>query len=128
MLTNRKPSFLLLAVVVVLAAGCGYSEPKLDEAAMLFVEAKQALGDGDKEKAIELLSTSIDARPDPWALWERAKIYAEKGADDDAKADIKAGLELDPEHADLLWLQNEMKKRPTSRFKGRNSEPPSANK
>ncbi len=128
MLTNRQPFFLLLAVVFVLAAGCGYSEPKLDEAATLFVEAKQALGDGNNEKAIELLSTSIAARPDPWALWERAKIYAENGADDDAKDDIKAGLDLDPEHADLLWLQNEMKKRPTSRFKGRSSEPPSANK
>ncbi len=105
--------------------GCS-QEPSLDESATQFVEAKQALADGDKDKALELLTSSIEARPDPWALWERAKIYAENGADDDAQADIDAGLELDPEHSDLLWLQNEMKKRPTSRFKGRSREPPSA--
>ena len=38
------------------------------------------------------------------------------------------GLELDPQHSDLLWLQKELKKPKTSRFKGRRMNPPSHSK
>ena len=107
--------------------GCS-QEPSLDESATLFVEAKQALADGDKDKALELLTSSIEFRPDPWALCARARLYAETGEDENARADIEAGLELDAEHTDLLWLQKQLKKNPRSRFKGRTGEPPSANK
>ena len=37
-------------------------------------------------------------------------MHAENGDDDDAKADIEAGLELEPEHSELLWLKKQMKK------------------
>ena len=77
---------------------------------------------------MELLDASIAARPDPWAYLERAKLRAENDDDAAAKADVEAGLELDPEHADLLWLQKELKKSKRSRFKGRSKAPPSASK
>ena len=119
---------LLLGVFMsAFAFGCG-SESPLDDAATLFVEAQQAVTDGDSEKAMELLSASISERPDPWAYFERAKLHAVGGNDEAANADIAAGLELVPEHSELLWLQKEMMKKPRSRFKGRSSQPPSASK
>ena len=117
---------LLLGLFMsALALGCG-SESTLDDAAALFVEAKQAVTDGDHEKAMGLLSASISERPDSWAYLERAKLHAADGNDAAANADIAAGLELVPEHSDLLWLRKEMKKESQSRFKGRSSRSPSA--
>ena len=122
-----SPRLFLGVFMSASAIGCG-SESPLDAAATLFVEAKQAVADGDNEKSMELLSASISARPDPWAYFERAKLHATGGNDEAAHADIAAGLELVPEHSELLWLQKEMMKKPRSRFKGRSSQPPSASK
>ncbi len=41
---------------------------------------------------------------------------------------IAKGLELEPEHPDLLWLQEQAKKPATARFRGADAEPPSAGK
>jgi tetratricopeptide (TPR) repeat protein len=100
----------------------------LDEAATLLVEARAVLADGDREKAVELLTSSVAQRPEPWAYFERAKIYAEDGLDEQAAADVDAGLALDAEHPDLLWLQGQLKKSPKSRFKGKSRQPPQASK
>ena len=108
--------------------GCGYSDPGLDEAATALVEAKQALAAGDSGQAMDLLDASIESRPDPWAYLERAKLHAENDDDVAAQSDVEAGLELDPQHSDLLWLQKELKKPKTSRFKGRRMNPPSHSK
>lgn len=118
---------LCVAGVLLVAVGCG-SKPVLDPAATKFVEAKAAIENGDTETAISLLTESIDLRPDPWAYYERGRLYAEEGEDDAANEDIAAGLEMDPEHSDLLWLQKQVKKPKQSRFKGRAGTPPQASK
>ncbi len=127
---NFKTGYIFricVAGMLLAAVGCG-SEPVLDPAATKFVEAKTAIENGDSEAAISLLTESIDLRPDPWAYYERGRLYAEAGEDDAAKEDIAAGLEMDPEHSDLLWLQKQVKKSKKNRFKGRAGTPPQASK
>ena len=82
---------------VILLVGCGGSKSVLDEADQALVDARQAIADGDNETAIALLDQSISLKPDTWSYFERAKLHAEEGNDDEAKADIAAGLEIEPE-------------------------------
>ena len=117
-----------LIVMLLLAVGCGSKKFALDEADAALVEARKAIGDGDSAKAIELLNQSIEAKPDMWSYYERARLLAETGDDDAAKADVVAGLELEPEHSELLWLQKQLKKSKKSRFKGSAGKPPSVSK
>lgn len=115
-------------VVLIFLCGCSGDEPVLDEAAAALVEARSAIAAGDTTKAMELLDLSITARPDTWSYYERARLHAENGDDAAAAADIAAGLELDEEHAELLWLQKQLKKSKKSRFKGSAGQPPSISK
>lgn len=119
---------LLLALCGCLLAGCGGKKFELDEADAALVEARNAIADGDTAKAIEFLDVSIAAKPDTWSYFERAKLLAEEGDDDAAKADVAAGLEIEPEHTELLWLQKQLKKSKRSRFKGSSGQPPSVSK
>ena len=122
----RLEGCLLLCALLLLGLSTGCKRtPILDEAAVNLVDARQAIADGDATKAMELLMTSIDARPNTWAYFERAKLHADHGDDEAAKADIEAGLELDPEHSELVWLQKQMKKPKAARFKGKDGQPPS---
>ena len=104
-----KYQLIVIAMGCFLLSACS-GKPILDEAAVGLIEARKAIDEGDNTKAIELLDASIAARPDSWSYYERAKLHAGNGDDDLAKEDIAAGLELDPEHSDLLWLQKQLKK------------------
>lgn len=123
----RFMQFWWIGIGCAMLLGCS-PEPSLDDAALQLMEAREAVEAGDTDKAVQLLTASIEARPDPWAYYERAKIAAKEGEDDDAKADIEAGLELDPEHSELLWLEKQVKKPRRSRFKGKSGQPPMYNK
>ena len=111
-------------VFLLALVGCG-EKPVLDEAATSFVEAQEAIEAGDTAKALELLDDSIAKRPDVWSYYHRAKIHSDNGDDELAKADVQAGLDLEPEHSDLLYLQKEMKKPQKARFR---KAPPMASK
>jgi len=130
----HKPRRALVGVFVFclwtlhIASGCGGKKFELTEGQAAFAEAKKAIEDGDTATAITCLDRAIDAEPDTWSYFERAKLHAESGDDDLAKADIAAGLEMDPEHSDLLWLQKQMKKSKNARFKGKSGQPPQASK
>lgn len=105
---------VLAGVLTVGLAGCGGSQPdgsqfQHDEAARLFLEAMKVRPQ-DQAKALDLLTESIDARPSYNALFHRAWIHALQHRDDQAQADIGAGLELEPESRDLKWLAGEMQK------------------
>jgi len=125
-LARRLPPFLLCLVAT--AAGCRDDGPGLDEAAEHFIEAQQALGDGDTAKAMQELNASIELRPDPWAYYQRAKLYADAGDEAAAQRDCAAGLELAPRHANLKWLHGELEKPVDKRFQGASEQPPSATK
>jgi hypothetical protein len=95
-------------------AGCGGSEKdgsgfQHDDAAKLFLEAMKTRAT-DQAGALDLLNQSIDARPSYNAHFHRGWIYALQGKDAEASADVKAGLELEPESKDLKWLEGELKK------------------
>lgn len=115
----------IVGLFSVMLTGCGGAGPVLDEADQALVDARTAVASGDQAKAIELLDVSISLKPDTWSYYERARLLAETGDDDAARKDIDSGLELDPEHAELLWLKKQIKKPKRSRFKG---APPSASK
>lgn len=117
-----------LLLGISLAIGCGGKKFSLSEAELALIEARKAIADGDSAKAIEFLDKSIASNPDTWSYYERAKLHAENGDDDAAKEDIAAGLELEPEHSELLWLQKQLKKSKSARFKGSRGQPPSVSK
>lgn len=100
-----------MSIVVVGCSGSQHdgSQFQHDNAAKLFLEAMQAR-ETDQVKALELLTQSIEARPSYQAHYHRGWIYALQGQDDPAKADVKAGLELEPESKELQWLDGELKK------------------
>lgn len=116
-----------LFILLSLCFGCS-EKSVLDEAATNLVEAQKAIAEGDRVKAMELLDASIAAGPDTWSYYERARLHADNGDDAKAKSDIEAGLELDEEHSELLWLQKQLKKPKNKRFKGRSGQPPSVSK
>lgn len=120
-------SVVLSIAITVLLLGCSKKEV-LDEAAVSLIDAREAVESGDAVKALELLDASIALRPSTWAYLERAKIHEQNDDDEASKADIAAGLEMDPEHSDLLWLQKQLKKSRSSRFKGKSGQAPSVNK
>lgn len=125
-LTKRQPilPLALATLALLIMMGCEEKSP-IDDAAQALIDARDAVEAGDSAKAMELLDASIAARPDVWSFYERAKLHADNGDDDLAKEDIAAGLELDAEHSELLWLEKQMKKSKSARFK---TPPPSASK
>lgn len=116
-------SLLLCSVLIGCEAGA-----VLDEADQALVDAREAIAAGDSASAMDLLDASIGSKPDPWSYYERARLHSENGDDDAAQADVVAGLDIDPEHSELLWLQKQLKKPKRSRFKGKSGQPPSATK
>lgn len=121
------PSSIILTILVLAAVGCA-REPSLDAADKHLIAAKDAIRAGDNVQAMSELNAAIEARPDVWAYLERAKLNVQLGDDDAAKEDIENGLRLDPENADLLWLQNQMSKSKSRRFQGADANPPSNDK
>lgn len=127
--TKHGMTVIIVACLFALfVAGCGSKKFELTEGQAAFAEAKKAIQYGDTATAITWLDKAIEAEPDTWPYYERAKLHAENGDDELAKADIVAGLEIDSEHSDLLWLQKQMKKSKASRFKGKSGQPPQASK
>lgn len=126
--SNRWPSrstwLSVLFVCGAMLVGCGPQEQELGSATDHFLAAQDALANNDTETALRELTSSIEVQPDPWAYYQRARIYTDKGEDEKAMADCQAGLALDPEHVEMKWLQGELKKPAGSRFQGRNKEPP----
>ena len=111
-------------MVVAFGLGCGGSGVELDESGEHFVAAQQALAEGNREKAMAELTAAIKAGPDPWAYYQRAKLYSDAGDEKAALADCEAGLKIDPENTSLKWLQGELKKPKAKRFKGKFAKPP----
>jgi hypothetical protein len=111
---------IALVLVPVIFVGCGGSQQdgsqfQHDQAATLFLEAIQAR-QTDQAKAVELLTQSIESRPSHNAYYQRAWIHGLQGRDNEARADVAKGLELEPENKQLKWLEGELKK-PANRRK-----------
>ena len=123
-----RSNTLGLGLAVLLSIGGCSEKPVLDEAAVNLVDARDAIAEGNTELAMQRLDASVAARPNTWAYYERARLYAEQGDDAVAKAAIELGLGLDPKHAELLWLEKQLKKSKRSRFKGKSGLPPSTHK
>lgn len=122
MMESRCHALVVCTAVIVLG-GCGPATSSR-KAYDHFVAAVQAIEAGDKETALSELSASIEKSPSAWAYFQRARIYIDQGKETEATADIQKGLEVDPQHRDLKWLEAELKKPPAQRFKGRFAKPP----
>jgi tetratricopeptide (TPR) repeat protein len=122
---NRSALIGSAMVAALLSSGCGgASETPTTEGYDHFVAAATALESGNKETALSELNASIDDNPTAWAYFERARLYLEKGQEQDAVADCQKGLELDPQSHQLKWLSAELKKPAPKRFQGRLATPP----
>ena len=120
---------LVLLACVLPGIGCGDAEKAKTEAAVNhFVAAAKAIAEGDNEAALRELTASIEEKPSAWAYFQRAKVFLDDGKEKEAAEDCVKGLESDPKHRDLKWLQGELKKPAAKRFKGRFKNPPSAGK
>ena len=113
-------------VVVALLYGCGGGGGEFyhDEAAQKFIEALK-VRTTDEEKCLQLLNEVLEEKPLAAAYFHRAWIEAKRDQIDAAVADTAAGLEVEPEHPDLLWLQGELNKPADKRSL---NMPPSATK
>lgn len=120
--------FVAITTILLVHLGCGPSEDPIGEDVSHFLNGKTAMDRGDTEVALQEFNKSIELNPDAWAFYYRAKLHADKNEDEKATADCEAGLELDPNHAELKWLQVELKKSPEQRFKGRNASAPQSAK
>ena len=104
-----------LGAVLILAAGitvsgCSNSETfSQSETRDKFLAALK-FRPTDPDKCAAMMTEIIDASPIPDAYYHRGWIYAKKGEIDKAKSDVAAGLALDAEHFNLLWLDGELKK------------------
>ncbi len=119
---RRASSLATLLLGSFLLAGCASEEESAREK---FTSAYSAIAAGDTEAAMELLGESIETSPTSYAYYQRARLLTDADKVDEALADCEAGLQLEPEHADLKWLQDELQKPADKRFKGRNANPPS---
>ena len=118
----------LLVAVLLSVGGCGGSSTSTEKSYDHFVAAAKALEAGDKETAFQELSATIEKSPSDWAYFERARIAAEQGRDQEAAADVQKGLELQPANANLKWLDAELKKPAAQRFQGKLANPPGLRK
>ncbi len=100
-----------LTCLLAIAAGCGGSSGKMvhGDGAKYYIEAMKVRTQ-DADKCLELLEKSVALEPIGPTYFQIAWIYAKKNVLDKAGENIKAGLELDPENTNLLWLEQEMKK------------------
>lgn len=129
---NSTSRTLSIAVCLSLAAcldlaGCKRGN-EISEAGVYLNDALAAIESGDSARAIELLSKSIELEPEPFAYLQRARLYLKVDDTVSAEADIAKGLEIEPEHPDLLWLKEQAEKPAAARFKGADAEPPSMGK
>lgn len=108
-------TLILLILLSLSVMGCGGNGAKdgsafqHGKAQTLFLEAIKARLT-DKDKALDLLNQSIEVKPTFNAYFQRGWLYALKADDAKANEDIKSGLALEPENAELKWLEGEMKK------------------
>ena len=115
---SRLSNHLTWVPLFIALIGCGGSgDLELDSASENLLSAQELIEQGDHQAALQKLDESIEATPDAWTYFERAKLHAELGNDEKANSDIAAGLKLDGKNSKLLWLRQEMKKPKTSRFK-----------
>jgi len=103
--------FLGLTCLMAVAAGCGGNSGKMvhSDGAKYYIEAMKVRTQ-DAEKCLELLEKSVAMEPTGPTYFQIAWIYAKKNDWDNAGVNVKAGLELDPENTNLLWLEQELKK------------------
>ena len=124
----RCVSATLICGLLWTSGGCGGSQVEQIDAKNYFLEAQEALRQGDTTKAIAAFTASIESKPNAWAYMERAKLYAAAGQDQQALEDAQKAVELEPENSDTVWLVGELKKPAAQRFKGVFAVPPSARK
>jgi hypothetical protein len=117
-----------LALFAAPCPGCGDGKLPVASSHQHFIAARDFLAAGEKDKALVALDASIASEPTTWAFLERAKLHADLGDGAAALADCQAGLKLDPQDADLLWLAGELAKPPAGRFQGKFQRPPSMNR
>jgi Tfp pilus assembly protein PilF len=122
-MTDAHRTLCLLAASALSICGCGGS-PSTGKSYDHFVAAAKALETGDKETALTELSATLATTPSDWAYFERARLFAESGRDQEAAADVQKGLELAPQNANLKWLDAELKKPADNRFQGKFAQPP----
>lgn len=119
----------LIASLLTLAVGCGSGqEERFATARSSYLEAMQAIEEGDAAQAISALTASIDLMPTAAAYMERAKLYAAADKQQEALKDSRAALDLDPDNTDAQWLLGEIEKPAKQRFQGQFKTPPSSGK
>lgn len=126
---RRFPGIVWSLALVAGFSGC--EDPNLvagRKSDALYHAAAEAQQQGDHPKALDLFSQAIATRPSGYAYLGRAKLYLEMKDEANANRDVEAGLQLDPEHRDLIWLRDQLKKPEKQRFKGSAAQPPSASK
>jgi len=108
---------------VLFQSGCSDANAPPDELAA-FTAAMETVNSGDKVEGMKMLTECIENKPTHYAYLERARLYVAENKIPEAKADVNAGLAIDPQHRELLYFAAELEKPEGQRFKVPMSELP----
>ena len=125
MLTAYRMIVTCVCSVAALILTFGCSQQRLPESVSIHMQAMTASAADDHETAVQLLSQLVENNPNPQIYFDRARSLIALGRIDEALQDCDAGLQIDPEDRDLIWLRQEAEKPANLRFQGRNASPPS---
>jgi Tfp pilus assembly protein PilF len=126
---RQQVAVLTLILPCVAVLGCDTSKPNpIPVSATTFLDAQKHFEAGENEKALELVSASLEQEPSSWGHFLRAQIYLKLGDEAKAVADCDAGLQVDPGDARLTWLKGELAKPAAARFQGAFKDPPAADR
>jgi hypothetical protein len=128
-LARRRVSALVVMLIGSLIAGCDRSKPNvIPPSATAYLDAQKSFEAGENDRALELVSASLEQEPSSWGHFLRAQIYVKLGDEAKAMADCDAGLQLVPGDAKLSWLKGELAKPAAARFQGQFKDPPSVDR
>lgn len=97
-----------VVLIGLLAQGCSLESEEEQQARAELASAGTAAAEENYDVALQHLNTSLNVHPLPSAYGLRALLHMKQRNIEAAAADVKHGLELDPENAQLIQLDHQL--------------------
>ena len=104
----RSRFLIFAALICLLAQGCSFESEEEKQARAELASAGEAVAEENYDVALQHVNESLSLHPLPTAFGIRAIIHMKQRNIDAAAVDVKLGLELDPENAQLIQLDHQL--------------------
>jgi tetratricopeptide (TPR) repeat protein len=108
MTATQSRSLVFVALICLVSPGCSLESKEEKQARAELVSAGEAAAEGKHDLALRHVNESLSLHPLPNAYGMRAIIHMQQQNIDAAAADVKLGLELDPENTQLMQLDHQL--------------------